>query len=422
METERERFSESCRELGVFPSDRIAVAFSGGPDSVYLARMCTGYFNPENIVLLYVNYHDSEWVDTEERIVRDTADDLGLRLLVLNEDLDSKEKGFEERARRIRYTWFSSVVDSENLKGVLVAHQRNDDAETYLLQKERGIVSYPGIRSRVKIFGVEVYRPLLRESRFSIVGYLKKRGISYFDDPTNYNPERRRDAYRMGTLSDEREIDAVLKERDSLLPNFLEQLNRVSSLLPSDSFDLDSYSELDERGKRRLLYICIDQILEGISQERKLGGVDRCFQRLKSRRSSVERLIDGTYMYTDYRCFFFSRESTDKGDYEYRIEGPGNHALGNIRLSIDSPSQVGASSFPLFIRPASRDTPIGTRIEFRTAGSLMKKHRTPSWIKDMYPGIFDADGRLVYVPMWDEMEESPLKVEISRIKIEKPED
>ena len=420
MGTEEDRFRTSCESLGLRPSDRLAVAFSGGPDSVFLAVMASRYFSRDNLLLAYVNYHDSEHVDLEERIVRETASRLNLRLVVRSVYLDSKENGFEERARRIRYTWFAELVREENLKGILVAHQRNDDAETYLLQKDRGIVGYPGIRPKVTIFGIDVYRPLLKESRAGILRYLSERGIPYFDDPTNYNPDRKRDALRMGMLSSEDEIERVLKERDNLLPEFLEEIERVKNLFPFDSFSLTAYGSLASMSKRRLLLMCIDQLFPSLSQERKIGIVDRCFERLKSRGGFAEHLDEDTYMYRDYREFFFSRQTFKDASYEYVIPESGNYSFGHLSISISRPSEVGASSYPLFIRPVKADTPIGTSISFKTVGALMKKHHTPVWIKGVYPGIFDSEGRLVYVPMWDEKDESKLVIEIRKIKLSRP--
>ena len=51
---------------------RYLLAFSGGPDSVYLLLALARIYSSElknHIALIYVNYHDSPFVNEEEEIV-----------------------------------------------------------------------------------------------------------------------------------------------------------------------------------------------------------------------------------------------------------------------------------------------------------------------------------------------------------------
>ena len=64
----------------------ISVAFSGGPDSVFLAYglVKLGY----KPILIYINYHDSVYVDKEEQIVNNFAS--LHNLVIIKKDTDRK--------------------------------------------------------------------------------------------------------------------------------------------------------------------------------------------------------------------------------------------------------------------------------------------------------------------------------------------
>ena len=407
--SEIERFSRSCRSLGISPDSLYLLAFSGGSDSVYLAEVGKEYFSRGKLILCYVNYHDSPAVSEEWEIVKETAERTGLSLIRKDVHLPSDSTDFEDKARRIRYSWFSELSKELNAFGVLVAHQRNDDAETYLLQKQRGgIVSYFGLKPEVDLGGTRIFRPLLGEYRNSMILSLKRDGIRYFDDPTNYNPERKRDALRMGRLIDDSAVDEILKERDEKLLEFLKRIDRVDSFFPTDRIDLKAYRSLDDESKRRALLRCLNSVFPGSDREHLLGLVNLCFDFLKGGETKKLKLESGICLYPTYSSFFFGKDMESDVDFSYQVSGPEKLTTEYFTLDIKSPSEVGTDAFPLTVRRIRRGDVISTKIAGKDAYSFIKKHRAPAWIRDRYPGVFDMRGNLMFVPMFDDGQKQPL--------------
>ena len=86
---------------------KVLLAYSGGPDSTFLLESLASFFNTnlkDNIVLAYVNYHDSDYTFKEEQIVSEYTKKYHLNRYQLHVRFNKeKDHNFEEWARNIRY-------------------------------------------------------------------------------------------------------------------------------------------------------------------------------------------------------------------------------------------------------------------------------------------------------------------------------
>ena len=97
----------------------------------------------------------------------------------------AKERGIsiEMAARDLRYAWFRDKLKALKATCIAVAHHRDDQAETMLLNLLRGtgLRGLAGMQPRYD----GIIRPLLCVNREEILEYLKSRGQSYVTDSTN---------------------------------------------------------------------------------------------------------------------------------------------------------------------------------------------------------------------------------------------
>ena len=92
--------------------------------------------------------------------------------------MTSLPKNLSARYRAIRIELFRRVVAHENLLGVILAHQADDQAETIFLRLLRGSgpAGLAGMSPRRQISGLTMLRPLLNVRRSELREFLAARG------------------------------------------------------------------------------------------------------------------------------------------------------------------------------------------------------------------------------------------------------
>ena len=91
-------------------------------------------------------------------------------------------------------------MDEYKLDGVLVAHHKDDLIETYLMQRERGSVSFYGLKEENTVRGVRVIRPLLNMSKAELIEYDREHDIEYGIDESNLGNDYKRNRIRHSTV------------------------------------------------------------------------------------------------------------------------------------------------------------------------------------------------------------------------------
>lgn len=177
--------------------DKVLVAVSGGADSVALLDVLLRLGYP--CVAAHCNFHlRGEESDRDETFVRQLCQERQIRLLVRQFDTQqyAQAKGIsiEMAARELRYVWFEECRTKEKCQAIAVAHHRNDQAETLLLNLKRGT----GLRGLCGMRPQNGYivRPLLCVSREDILNYLTIKHLTHVEDSTNTDTAYRRNAIR----------------------------------------------------------------------------------------------------------------------------------------------------------------------------------------------------------------------------------
>ena len=190
-------FYRACGVIG--GRDAVAVAFSGGADSVALlaASRMAGY----DCVALHCNFHlRGAESDRDEAFARSMAARLGCEFRVVHFDVAARRKetgeSVEMACRSLRYGWFMEQFrSSEGGWGcIAVAHHADDNVETFFLNLLRG-TGMKGLAGMPRHRDVFV-RPLLGVSRHDITEFLNEAGLGYVTDSSNLSTEYRRNALR----------------------------------------------------------------------------------------------------------------------------------------------------------------------------------------------------------------------------------
>ena len=208
------------------PGDRVAVAVSGGSDSVALLRLLEATRSELGITLLVVHFNHGlrgQESEADAQFVGGLASAHGLDFIWEHEGVLSAARkhkwNLEDAARRLRYAFFKRLVEQGRASRVAVAHTEDDQAETVLahLLRGTGLTGLAGIYPSVG----SVIRPLLSERREDLREYLRTLGQSWREDSTNLDTRRLRARMRSRLLP--------LLERD-FSPHVTQHLAQLAEL------------------------------------------------------------------------------------------------------------------------------------------------------------------------------------------------
>ena len=183
-----------------------AVGVSGGSDSTALSVLLAewaGFSGHERPVVLTV---DHGLVRNSARIAEEVvtrARTLGLEAHILAWSGRKPNADIENAARRARYRLMGEWCETRGIRGLYVAHTRDDQAETFLLRLARGS-GVDGLAAMAQISNyplggfdnVRVVRPLLSVPRARLRPLLTARSLDWHEDEMNSDPRFARSRLR----------------------------------------------------------------------------------------------------------------------------------------------------------------------------------------------------------------------------------
>lgn len=141
----REKVLRYIREGALLRAgDRVAVAVSGGADSLALLRVLVELRSELGIVLSVAHFNHGlrDAAAADEAFVAALANDHGLEFFAGHGDVRdhafTSKLGIEAAGRELRYRWFGSLAQAQRLDAIATAHTLDDQAETVLLKFLRG--------------------------------------------------------------------------------------------------------------------------------------------------------------------------------------------------------------------------------------------------------------------------------------------
>jgi len=170
-------------------NEKILIAFSGGPDSVFLYNLLfylKEYYSIE-ISLIYVNHNLREDVENDLNFVEEFSKENNVPLYIESVDVKKyaaeNKKSIELAARELRYEAIEKVLQNLNYDKIATGHNLDDNIETFIFRLLRGtsLKGLKGIPSERK----NIIRPILQFEKKEILNYLQENKKSYIIDYTN---------------------------------------------------------------------------------------------------------------------------------------------------------------------------------------------------------------------------------------------
>lgn len=194
------------------------VACSGGVDSVALVHLF--HELKKSFGILHCNFQlREEESERDEAFVTTLSEQLNVPLRVKRFDTEKyKEENnvnTQLAARDLRYDWFREVIAREKVH-VCLAHHKDDQIETFLLQLRRG--------GKIKGLSAMPYskngflRPLLKYSKSDLITICRKYNWKWREDASNSSNDYKRNFYRneLIPLLEKK----IIRDIDSLVDDF----------------------------------------------------------------------------------------------------------------------------------------------------------------------------------------------------------
>ena len=219
-------FSASLASLARFEgSPFLAVAVSGGPDSLALAILADRWARERNgeIRALTVDHRLRPESGEEARRLGAWLSARGIRHEVLAWSGEKRRTGIQHAARVARYRLLEDWCRSNGCLTLFTGHHRDDQIETHLIRRRArsGPDGLAGMSAVRELSDCRLLRPLLAVPRDRLVAFLEAERQPFINDPSNFDPRFERSRLRRSAC-----VPAA-EARRSALPDEIRALGRA---------------------------------------------------------------------------------------------------------------------------------------------------------------------------------------------------
>lgn len=242
--------------LGEFA--QLKVGFSGGLDSTVLLHSLAAHSSlASKLTAVHINHGIHPEAPLWQTHCQQFCLNLGIPFQAHSVQF-SREANLEEEARKARYTFFSSLLGVQD--GLILAHHRDDQAETVLLQLFRG-AGVDGLAAMAESSSLglgTLLRPFLTTSRQALEGYAEEHNLQWVEDQSNQDIYYSRNYLR-------HEILPLLEKK---WPGVKNNLTRTAKHCQEAKRNLEALAKADHWGLLEATTSIESDSLKKLSQDR----------------------------------------------------------------------------------------------------------------------------------------------------------
>jgi tRNA(Ile)-lysidine synthase len=256
------------------PGDRVAVAVSGGADSVALLALLLEARYGLGVVVSVAHYNHrlrGGEADADAKFVEELAASREVPFFSARAET-LHEANVEALARQDRYRFFKQLVREGRVGKVATAHTADDQAETVLARLLRG-GGPAGLAGILPVVRGCIVRPLLETRRAELRAWAVARGLGWREDSTNLDrrflrnrirqeliPQLERD-YNPGIVNVLSHTAEVARGDEVYWQRHIEDLARslIRETPQGPQLLLGNFVQLDEAQQRRLIRAAVAQ-------------------------------------------------------------------------------------------------------------------------------------------------------------------
>ena len=434
MLSDRVKRTIDCHHL-LEKGDRLIVGVSAGIDSMVLLHLLNAYRETYDLSLIVAHVNHGfrpEESEKEAELVRNEAGRLGFPFEYGKFNVKEFQKlgGFspQDAARRIRFHFFSDLLQKHRAQKIALGHNADDQVETILLRLLRGS-GLEGLKGILPNRQGRIIRPLIEVWKEEIKSFGLEKRIPFLLDSSNLKKDYLRNGLRLAL------IPSIEKEYQ---PSFKEIVLRTSNFLREDNDYLEKGAEevyrkiiIEENGSlsfrvseyrslhRAIQWRVIKKVLERICTRQ--GGLDEgewlnvheiCQKLEQSSPSFLLELPQGVWVEKRYERVLFGKGRIKPiQPFEVQVVSSGRNFIEEIgkevvmeEASVDRFGDLSGPphtafmdyenlQFPLKIRnfrPGDRFQPLGTH-GTQKLKEFFIDHKIPRFERANIPLVISAE-------------------------------
>lgn len=376
------------------PNKTYIVGVSFGPDSMCLLDL----LNKEKCTLVvgHVNYHRRPESNSEQDRLGNYCKTNNIKLEVLDTDGLTPKGNFQKWAREIRYEFFANLEKKYNAECVFVAHQQDDLIETYLMQKNKNnFVKYWGIAEKNTVKHAHIVRPLLSYTKAQLQNYCDKNNVPYAIDSSNLEDHYARNKIRHFVVE-----KMTAEDREKIIK---EIINKNQNIIQKSNTNMSVEKFLNLRYEDVILFISNYLNQNGKHLDLSKNFVNEIKEAFKSTKPNIAiHLIDGFSLLKEYDEVFLINKK-EKINYSYLVYRDTRISDKYFEVDLNNyfeERNITNDMFPVTIKPISKNEDY--RIDKYTCKirRLFIDWKVPPHLRECWPGIYDKNGHLIYVPRY----------------------
>ncbi len=357
----------------------ILAAVSGGADSVAMLALLRDAAQRNSVRLTAAHFEHgirAESSRADAAFVHDLCVQWGIELIEGSADVPkiAKERsmGLEEAAREERYAFLRRAQKQAQADVIALAHHRNDQAESVLMHLMRGS-GLKGLGGMRELDG-DLYRPLLKYPKETLVAFLRESGIAWREDETNFYPDNPRNGLRL----------CVFPQAERFYPGFRQAVCRFSEIAQSENEYMERETDrFLQRNAVRLpsgWLICLNRedmphraiLMRSIHRLTDLGydAVCRACELCLEKKGRWE--LSGTWYAERGKNGLYLSDGTNDGLAEYPLNASGEIDLGDMgKIYTEAGTGIPVRDNP-FVQELNADALVGAVVRTRRTGDFIQ--------------------------------------------------
>ncbi|MCZ9955902.1 tRNA lysidine(34) synthetase TilS [Brachyspira hyodysenteriae] len=323
----------------------LAVAYSGGIDSQVLLNIAYRLKDELsfNLIIIHVNYNlRGEDSTNDELFARDMAKKYNIEIYVKEIKPNSYNgKNIQLEARNDRYNFFEELHNKKIYDYLLIAHNKDDLAETiiYRMIKGAGTNVYKSLRDKKGY----ILRPILNFYRKDIEKYAKNNNLEHREDVSNKKNYYSRNKIRNLIIPMLEEINTNAKnniirfakrsyEETYILRKKINKLYKKNISEKNTKLNIEKIKNINELFIKKIIIKFLAKNNIEITEKR----VSEILKVIKSDKPNIKLRLDNFYLIKEYNFIKTIEKKLDntKTNNFIRIEKDGIYNFLNKKIEI----------------------------------------------------------------------------------------